>query len=95
MFLKNQDKKSRNRINEIKNKIPPQYLSNLPHLELLGNRQVTVEGSKGILKYADDTIRLNAGSMVITFSGRNLNVRCIGTDCTMVDGFISNIEFTV
>lgn len=79
----------------LKDKIPPQFLAGLPHLELLGNRQITVEGSRGILKYSDDTIRINAGSMVITFCGRGLNVRCIAPDCTMVEGFVTKIEFTV
>lgn len=79
----------------LKDKIPPQFLGGLPHLELLGNRQITIEGSKGILKYSDDIIRINTGSMVITFLGRNLNVRCIAPDCTMVEGFVTGIEFTV
>ncbi|MCH5300203.1 MAG: YabP/YqfC family sporulation protein [Ruminococcus sp.] len=88
-------KKDTKRLNSIKNKIPPQFLSGLSHLELLGNRQITIEGSRGILKYSDDVIRINAGSMVISFSGRNLNVKCIAPDCTMVEGFVTKIEFTV
>lgn len=82
-------------IKALKDKIPAQFLGNQPTLEFIGNRQVVIEGTKGILKYTDDTIRINAGVMIITFIGRNLNVRCISPDCTMVDGFISNIEFTV
>lgn len=93
MFKKNKTGKSCS--HSIKNRIPPQFLTGLPQLELLGNRQVTVEGSKGILKYESDVIRVNASGMVITFKGRNLNVRCISPDCTVVEGFISDIEFTV
>ncbi len=68
---------------------------NQPHIEMIGNRQITVEGTKGILKYTADLIRLNAGAVIISFKGRNLNVRCISPDCTMVEGFVDNIEFTV
>lgn len=89
------NKKDANRLKSIKNRIPPQFLTGLPQLELLGNRQITIEGSRGILKYSDEVIRINAGSMVISFSGRNLNVKCIAPDCTMVEGFVTKIEFTV
>lgn len=81
-------------IKAIKDKIPPQYLGGLPTLEFVGNRQVIIEGSKGILKYSDDTIRINTGQMIITFYGKDLNVRCISPDCTKVDGFIYNLEFS-
>lgn len=88
-------KKDTKRLDSIKNKIPPQFLTGIPQLELLGNRQITIEGSRGILKYSDEVIRINAGSMVISFCGRNLNVKCIAPDCTMVEGFVTKIEFTV
>lgn len=91
IYLNNREKKKP----PLKDKIPPQFLSALPHMELIGNRQITVEGSKGILKYSGDVIRINAGSMVIAFFGRSLNVRCIAPDCTMVEGFVTKIEFTV
>lgn len=93
--MSNKDKKDPRKIPSLKEKIPPQFLGRLPHLELIGNRQITIEGSKGILKYSDDVIRINAGAMVITFCGRNLNVKCIAPDCTMVDGVVTKIEFTV
>lgn len=95
MFVNNKDKKGKRPLNSIKSKIPPHFLAGLPNLELLGNRQITIEGSRGILKYSDDVIRINAGSMVISFFGRSLNVKCIAPDCTMVEGFVTKIEFTV
>lgn len=79
----------------LRDKIPPQFSAGLPHMEFIGNRQITVEGSKGILKYSEDVIRINAGSMVLTFCGRGLNVRCIAPDCTVVEGFVTKIEFIV
>lgn len=79
---------------KIKEKIPLHFLSQLPQLELSGNRQLIIEGSKGILKYESDLIRINTKGLIISFFGRNLNVRCIAPESTIVEGFITKIEFT-
>ncbi len=73
--------------------LPAHFLGNQPQIEMIGNRRITVEGTKGILKYTAELIRLNTGGMVISFFGRNLNVRCISPDCTVVEGFVTKIEF--
>ena len=64
-----------------------------PLLETVGNRQVTVEGSTGILLYESESIKISAGRMVIAFTGRGLRLRCISGSCVEINGFISNIEF--
>lgn len=64
-----------------------------PILEAVGNRQVTVEGSAGILLYESECIKISTGRMLIAFAGRGLRVRCISGSCVEISGFISNIEF--
>ena len=64
-----------------------------PQIEMLGNRQITIEGSTGILLYESENIKINTNKMVISFYGRGLCVRCISSSCVEIDGFISKIEF--
>lgn len=64
-----------------------------PLIEMCGNRQVTVEGSAGILLYEAENIKINTNRMVISFCGRGLRVRCISGSCVEVEGYISKIEF--
>ena len=64
-----------------------------PLIEMLGNRQITIEGSTGILLYENENIKVNTSKMVISFQGRGLCVRCISSSCVEIDGFISKIEF--
>jgi len=64
-----------------------------PLIEMLGNRQITIEGSTGILLYESENIKVNTSKMVISFYGRGLCLRCISSSCVEIDGFISKIEF--
>lgn len=68
---------------------------NAPCIELSGNRELLIEGSKGVLEYASDTIRVNTAGMLITVGGRELNLRCISDSALMIDGFITCLSFTV
>lgn len=64
-----------------------------PLIEMLGNRQITIEGSTGILLYESENIKVNTNRMVISFYGRGLCLRCISSSSVEIDGFISKIEF--
>ena len=68
---------------------PPQLdMGFAPLVEMVGNRQVTVEGSAGILLYENECVK-----MVLCFHGRGLRLHCISGSCVEVSGFISKIEF--
>lgn len=72
---------------------PASMLINIPFIELCGNRQATIEGSKGILEYTEEVIRINTGNMVISFCGRNLNIKCLNASALVVEGYFTSIEF--
>lgn len=64
-------------------------------LELSGNRELLIEGSKGVLEYTPETVRVNTSDMIVSVSGRGLDLRCISSSALIIDGFILNIEFSV
>ncbi len=70
-----------------------EFNSDLPSLEFVGNREVIIEGSKGVLLYSQEKIRINTVSMVLEFSGRNLNLKCISDTALIIDGFICEVSF--
>ena len=74
-------------------KLPVDFMYNLPVIEFTANRQVTVEGSTGVLQYEKEVIRINTNSMVIAFNGRNLSLKCISSTAIVIDGFITSTEF--
>lgn len=68
---------------------------NAPCIELSGNRELLIEGSKGVLEYTDESVRVNTGGMILTVEGRELNLRCISDSALIIDGFMTSLSFTV
>ena len=66
-----------------------------PCIELSGNREVLIEGSRGVLEYSPDTIRVNTSDMMLSVFGRGLDLRCISESALIIDGFVTRLEFTV
>ena len=64
-------------------------------IELSGNREVLIEGSKGVLEYSPETIRVNTADMILSVFGRGLDLRCISESALIIDGFVTRLEFTV
>ena len=73
--------------------MPATSLSGMASLQLSGNREAVVEGCQGILEYGEDTVRLSTEGMVVRFTGRDLQIRCMTPDSAVVTGFITSIEF--
>ncbi len=67
-------------------------LSNV-HMEVNGNREIILEGSRGVVEYSETSIKINTGKYIISFQGRGLHIKCM-TDCDIViHGFITSIEY--
>ena len=73
--------------------MPVTSLSGMASLQLSGNREAVVEGCRGILEYGEQTVRLSAEGMVIRFTGRDLQIRCMTQESAVVTGFFTSIEF--
>ena len=73
--------------------LPGGTLSDAARMELSGNRRAVVESCKGILEYEEGVIRLNTGSGVLRFMGRELGLSCLTEDSAVVTGFILSVEF--
>ena len=53
-----------------KMQMPAGAMPNCAHFEMNSNREVSIEGCKGILQYDENIIRINNGKMVTSFLGR-------------------------
>lgn len=69
--------------------------SELPEFSFRGNREVVIEGSRGVLNYSEEIIRLNTSTGLVSFEGRNLNLKCISSSELIINGFITKVEFVV
>ena len=62
-------------------------------IELLSDREATVDGCRGILSYAADAVRLNVGSGSVTFYGRDLFLKALTDREAILAGRITRVEF--
>lgn len=67
---------------------------NAPYkLQIMGNREVAVEGCRGILQYEANEIRLNVGSGQLTLKGKNLLIPLLEKNMVQIEGVITEIAF--
>jgi sporulation protein YqfC len=81
------------RLKDIENHLPISLCSDLPIIELTGNREVNMEGCTGVLKYSSDNIKVNTNSMVVSIQGRGLNLKCISSSSLVISGTVLSVEF--
>ena len=62
-------------------------------VEVTGNRRAVVEGSAGILEYAEETVCVHAGRYTVRFSGRSLQIRALSPTYVVIEGFFTGIEY--
>lgn len=65
----------------------------LPHIVFNSCNEVIIEGSKGILEYNTEKIRLNAGICILDFSGMELCIRNLSLDEIVIAGHIDTFRF--
>lgn len=73
--------------------IPEILTADLPHIEAEGNREISVDGCRGILEYTQDKIKLNTGKLVITFIGDGIEIKTYSDIQTVISGNILSVEF--
>lgn len=65
-----------------------------PVIEFTGNRKAVIYGCKGVAEYGDDVIRVNTGSIMISFFGKNMELKSLNTTTLEIGGFINDVQFT-
>ena len=63
------------------------------HFEMNGNREIIVEGCRGILQYDENIVKISVKGMSVAFFGRNLSIKCMDFDSLVITGFVTSIEF--
>lgn len=75
-------------------KIPvPESLSPEPHIEILSNREIMVDGCKGVAEYSENLIKLNTGELLISFIGTDMVMKSFDCDIAVITGKIAEITF--
>lgn len=65
----------------------------LAKIELIGNREISVDGCRGILQYDESVVKLNLGNMILKITGSSLTIPVMAAEQTTVTGNIASVEF--
>ncbi|MBQ8795202.1 MAG: YabP/YqfC family sporulation protein [Clostridia bacterium] len=73
---------------------PKDFLRSKCHIELTSNTSAMLEGSRGVLEYSTECIRVATQEFVVSFKGRGLTLICISPTALTIQGSIINIEYS-
>ncbi len=81
--------------NEIVNglDLPWEAVSGLPKIEMSGNRELFIDGHRGVLDYDDKFVRLLAGSVLLEVTGVGLDLGGVTPSAAVIRGEIVRVEF--
>ena len=75
------------------NDLPADIVAGLCHVEMLGDRQLFLEGHSGILSYGTEQIDVGAGSLILRVRGQNLTLRSMTDSEVRIFGKIDAVEY--
>ncbi len=88
MARKNREKQS------LKSKLLTEMLVDEPKIEMLSNREIIIDGCKGVVEYTENHIKLSLGIGAICISGDNLVIKSFDSSIAVISGTITDISFT-
>lgn len=71
--------------------IPTETMGLVPYIEIRGQRSVSIENHKGILKYQDDEIRICVKNGTISVKGTVLKIGCLNHKQIVIYGKIQAV----
>lgn len=73
--------------------LPVDLVAGLSHVQLLGDRQLLLEGHAGILSYGTEEIEVSLGDTVLRVRGAGLTLRGMTGEDVRIHGRIDAVEF--
>ncbi len=73
--------------------LPGDVVAGLCHMEVLGDRELFLEGHHGILSYSDEQVDINTGDAVVRVEGEHLDLCHMSDREVRVRGQITHVHF--
>jgi len=74
--------------------LPEEIVMDVPKLQFIGNKDLSIENYKGIIEYSEETIRINTNTHLIRITGHKLEIKTITAEEVFISGDIAKLEFT-
>lgn len=63
------------------------------NIELFGNKQIIIDGCKGVIDYNEDFLKLDLGKIILKVTGKNLVIDSYIYEQVDLKGEIVSVEF--
>jgi len=73
--------------------IPIDALAGFAHIEMSGNREISVDGCLGVLEYGENSISLNTGRLTVKICGCDLTVVSMQNGQAVIKGTVTCVDF--
>ena len=73
--------------------LPADLVAGLPHLEMIGSRQLFVEHHTGLLAYSGEQIDVNTTGGVLRLRGKELSLLAMTAEEVRIGGDIAAVEW--
>lgn len=75
--------------------LPENIMLDKLQINIIENKEISIENHKGIISYTDENIKINSGCAIISICGENLFLSSLITEEILIKGDIYSIEFIV
>lgn len=62
-------------------------------LEIMSNKRAVLQGVTGILRFGEESLRIQVHEQVVEFWGQGLAIDCLSADAVEIRGAIHRVEF--
>ncbi len=66
-----------------------------PIIRICSNKEVSIDGCKGVIDYREEFIKLRIAGGSVTFSGSGLTMTAFTESSAVISGKLQNVEFSV
>jgi sporulation protein YqfC len=73
--------------------LPADIVAGLPHLEMIGSRQLFLERHQGILSYSEESIDVNTAGGILRVRGTGLTLLAMTAEELRIGGNIGTVEW--
>ncbi len=71
----------------------PDVILNEAKIEMISNREIIVDGCKGVIEYGENLIKLNIGELVLSLVGDNMIIESFDSGVAIIRGRFAEIDF--
>ncbi|MEZ0536134.1 YabP/YqfC family sporulation protein [Caldicellulosiruptoraceae bacterium PP1] len=89
-------KEKRNKIEKVIDKtgLPKEIIENKTKLILIGDDELTIENHKGVMKFEEDSIEINAKPKPIKIVGHSFSIEKIDDEVIFIKGKVKSIDYS-